>query len=285
MSKFSWLKLWNDAPDDPKFIAAADIAGSTPANAWYAWSKSLTYANGNDPRGSITGLHPQVIASYCRITVEEVKRIFQAFRELRMLIGDRIAKWAKRQTDKVAAKVRSAGAERQARHRAKLAAAAAQGELELGAATPVTPAQGALLSSVTFAAEEEVDNSEPVGSESIGHPTSPEFEEFWARYPRKVGKGAARKAYAGARRIAPWPEIMAGVLRYAAESTDRQPRFVKHPATWLNAECWNDEPEPVPVMTEGNSRGHRPRNRFEDFSGIIAGLEWHEANQAARIAA
>ncbi len=169
---FRWLKLWNEAPDDPKFIAAADIAGSSPANAWYAWSKSLTYANENDPRGSITGLHPQVIASYCRITAEEVKRIFEAFRELRMLIGDRIANWAKRQTEKVLAKVRSAGAERVARCRAKKAAAAAQGNFEFSgsAVTPepasvtgVTPLQ----TGVTAAAEEEEDfNSEAIASES-----------------------------------------------------------------------------------------------------------------------
>jgi 5-methylcytosine-specific restriction endonuclease McrA len=137
MSNFPWVKLWLEGPDDPKFQAAADMAGSTPASAWYAWCKSLTHAGGNDPRGTITGLHPQVIASYCRITVEEVKRIFQAFRELRMLIGDRIANWVKRQTEKLP-KPRSANAERVARWREKQEAACAQGNFEFasGAAAP-----------------------------------------------------------------------------------------------------------------------------------------------------
>src|SRR5690606_19428118 len=43
------------------------------------------------------------------------------------------------------------------------------------------------------------------------------FDEFWAAYPRRVGKGAARKAWAKATKKAAPEEIIAGARRYAAD--------------------------------------------------------------------
>jgi hypothetical protein len=67
----------------------------------------------------------------------------------------------------------------------------------------------------------------------------PLFEEFWGVFPRKVGKGAARKAYVKALVRATHAEILVGAKRYAASKPD--PDYTKHPTTWLNADCWLDE--------------------------------------------
>lgn len=67
----------------------------------------------------------------------------------------------------------------------------------------------------------------------------PLFEEFWGAYPRKVGKGAARKAYRHALVRASHVEILVGAKRYASSKPD--PKFTKHASTWLNADCWLDE--------------------------------------------
>jgi hypothetical protein len=64
------------------------------------------------------------------------------------------------------------------------------------------------------------------------------FEAFWEVFPRKVAKGAARKAFRHALTRAAGEEIIAGAKRYRPDS-----EFIKHPATWLNADCWLDEPE------------------------------------------
>lgn len=69
------------------------------------------------------------------------------------------------------------------------------------------------------------------------------FEGFWAFYPRKVGKGSARKAYRKATTRATEDEIVAGVKRYALAAQFMEPQFIKHGATWLNADCWLDEPD------------------------------------------
>ncbi|MGN6311287.1 MAG: hypothetical protein ACTHNN_17230 [Xanthobacteraceae bacterium] len=68
------------------------------------------------------------------------------------------------------------------------------------------------------------------------------FENFWKQYPRKVDKGAARKAFERALKRVSLERIMAGVLRYASERTDQDPKFTKHAATWLNHESWDNEP-------------------------------------------
>jgi Helix-turn-helix domain len=72
---------------------------------------------------------------------------------------------------------------------------------------------------------------------------SPGFETFWSVYPRKVAKEAARRAYeriAGAGTVSA-DEIVAGAQRYAEARQTQDPTFTKHPATWLNGGCWNDE--------------------------------------------
>jgi hypothetical protein len=71
----------------------------------------------------------------------------------------------------------------------------------------------------------------------------PLFDEFWAVYPLKVGKGAARKAFRHACTRASADTIIDGVERYVLTKPD--PKFTKHPATWLNSDCWLDEPSNV----------------------------------------
>jgi hypothetical protein len=69
------------------------------------------------------------------------------------------------------------------------------------------------------------------------------FDVFWETYPRKQGKGAARKAYAKARRKTGWATIEAAAARYR-DDPNRTSEFTCLPATWLNQERWDDDPVP-----------------------------------------
>lgn len=77
------------------------------------------------------------------------------------------------------------------------------------------------------------------------------FEQFWMQYPKRVSKGSARKAFDRALLKASLEQIMAGVHRYAAERTGQDPKYTKHPSTWLANDCWLDEQQhpiaPAPV--------------------------------------
>lgn len=77
--------------------------------------------------------------------------------------------------------------------------------------------------------------------------TPPErFDEFWRVYPRRVGKIHAERAYAKALANGTSPDtLIAGAKFYAMEKKLADPQFVKHPATWLNGGCWQDEPDPA----------------------------------------
>lgn len=83
-----------------------------------------------------------------------------------------------------------------------------------------------------------------------------EFEQAWTRYPRKVSKGTALKAFRAARKIADLDTITAGVTRYAAERSGADPKFTKHFSSWLTARCWEDEAPPPhsPSLTTSAGR-------------------------------
>lgn len=83
-------------------------------------------------------------------------------------------------------------------------------------------------------------------SEEQGHNNiDREFDElFWPVYPKRVSKEAARRAWRKARRRAIAQTIVDGALAYHAERTGQDLQFTKHPATWLNGGCWEDEPSP-----------------------------------------
>jgi hypothetical protein len=74
------------------------------------------------------------------------------------------------------------------------------------------------------------------------------FRRFWARYPRKIGKGAAEKAW---QKLNPSPELVETILAQveAAQATEQWQKdggaFIPLPATWLNQRRWEDEYVPA----------------------------------------
>ena len=79
-------------------------------------------------------------------------------------------------------------------------------------------------------------------------PFERDFERFWLAYPRRKAKGAARKAFEKALKLADIETICEGALNYARENQHTEARYIKHPATWLNQECWDDEPDQPDAM-------------------------------------
>lgn len=80
------------------------------------------------------------------------------------------------------------------------------------------------------------------------HSSSPDgdgaFDRFWNVYPRKAGKQAAVKAWAKAIKSTSPDVIVDGASRFAADPNLPEKQFIPHPATWLNAGRWDDEPLP-----------------------------------------
>ena len=86
---------------------------------------------------------------------------------------------------------------------------------------------------------------------------SPEFEAFWATYPRREAKRQAWNAWGKALNRATVEAITEGARRYA-DDPNRDARYTKHAATWLNADGWEDEPLPAPSSPVSSGRGYDP---------------------------
>lgn len=118
--------------------------------------------------------------------------------------------------------------------------------------------------------------SPPKGGSS---PKANGFDRFWEAYPRKVGKGAARKAYdRAASKLqsedrAPLATMLAALERVIPTWDD--PEFIPHASTWLNGERWDDEPElPPPKATPGADYArHLPLQVSESLDDLKARLD------------
>lgn len=71
--------------------------------------------------------------------------------------------------------------------------------------------------------------------------TDASFDAFWAAYPRKVGKEAARKAFTKAKVDLGTMLSAIEVQKQSAQWQKEGGRFVPSPATWLNQGRWSDE--------------------------------------------
>mgnify|MGYP001047285910 CR=1 FL=1 len=93
--------------------------------------------------------------------------------------------------------------------------------------------------------------------------TNVEFEDWWKLYPLKKSKAGAQRSFekivnSGQATI---EELCAGAMRYAAERTNQDPKYTKHPTTWLNQGCWADEgPSRLSGTFSGPSGGGTPRS-------------------------
>ena len=113
------------------------------------------------------------------------------------------------------------------------------------------------------------------------------FDRFWVVYPKRVTKEAARKAFAKAVENGTDAEaLIAGAQRYAVERQGQDPKYTKHPATWLNGGCWEDEAPGAPVIDEhGNVVAFEQEQRAQPSSRrspLEIYEEWLEENPSLR---
>jgi hypothetical protein len=101
------------------------------------------------------------------------------------------------------------------------------------------------------------------------------FGSFWSVYPRKVAKGAARKAWDRLKPPAALVDRMLAAIARQLKSDQWQRdggQFIPHPATWLNQSRWEDEPD-------NNGRGASGRTGAENasqYDSLMRGLP-HES--------
>lgn len=69
------------------------------------------------------------------------------------------------------------------------------------------------------------------------------FDEWWEIYPLKKDKGRARTAWKSALKKTSAEVLLSAAVAYR-DDPNRNPSFTKYPASWLNAEAWENGPLP-----------------------------------------
>jgi len=123
-------------------------------------------------------------------------------------------------------------------------------------------------------------------------PPKGDFALFWAAYPKKVGKGAAEKAWQRAKGNQHLQTILQALEQQKRSAQWRKDggAYIPNPATWINQRRWEDE-----LPTEDDSPQEKARTeawwaseeatlRMASKLGMIArgGESWHEFRERIR---
>lgn len=108
---------------------------------------------------------------------------------------------------------------------------------------------------------------------SIDHPAPKSkptdfFAEFWDRYPKRVGKADAHKAYIRAMKKITHDDLMFALSERLPALEAREKKYRPNPSTWLNQERWQDD-----IDTDHNADGSvqsRSRNGMVDAFAQVA---------------
>lgn len=105
------------------------------------------------------------------------------------------------------------------------------------------------------------------------------FEDFWAMYPRKVAKIAARAEYRKALRSTHPSDILAALRRQLFDLEARDKKFRPHPDVWLRRGHWEDEDDTSSVPREA---AVGPSKRFCALPGCptCQGSGWEDEEPA-----
>lgn len=94
------------------------------------------------------------------------------------------------------------------------------------------------------------------------NPLAERFAVFWSKYPKKVGKEAARKAFL---KIRPNDELFGKMVdgidkaKKSQQWQEEHGRYIPNPATWLNQGRWDDE------LTAASVSGGSNTAKYNDF--------------------
>ena len=104
-----------------------------------------------------------------------------------------------------------------------------------------------------------------------GESANEDFEVFWREYPKHKGKPVAEKAFAKAIRKIELEVMLEAIRRQKQSGQWRKDngQYIPYPATWLNQERWNDEPDDC----MGNGFYHPSHGKNDIHSGLAMALD------------
>ena len=216
----SWLRLWHDMPNDPKWRTIARVSKQSIPAVLSVYVHLLVIASNATERGRTQNVCSEDLASALDLEAEQIDAILTAMQG-RVLDGDMVSGWSKRQVEREDGSAERAKRWREAQKEAKQ----------------------------TQPNATERNRTPDKDKDTDIKPLSPSksdygFSMFWNAYPKKVGKGAALTAWKKQK-----IDLDAVLIALAWQSKSEQwlkdsGQFVPNPATYLNQQRWLDEAAP-----------------------------------------
>lgn len=217
-----WFRFYDSVLEDPKVQRMDPVM-------FKAWVNIMCLAS----RGE--GILPPIsdIAFALRISDEQAETVVRVLLTIGLIDDDgehmKPHNWHNRQF------LDRTNSQRQQRFRDKKRDVTKDVE-ERNAVTPVT--HNVIITSQDSDSDTDTD-SEKKESTRARKRVDDRFEVFWLAYPKRIGKGAAEKAFTKAAQSTDPNQIIEAVNRH---DWPKDPTYIPHPATWLNQRRWQDEP-------------------------------------------
>lgn len=244
-----WLRLWHDMPNDPKWRTIARVSGQPITSVISVYIHLLVIASNASERGRTHDANTEDIASALDLDAEQVQQICSAMQG-RVLDGDLITGWEKRQVAREDGSAERAKAWREQ----KKNAAQQQANASERKGTPDTDKD--------TDKEKKNPTAQPAG-----------FAEFWLAFPRKKNKGDAERAW---KAIKPDADLAATILSAIASAKQSSEwrrdggQFIPYPASWLRAKGWED-------VIEVRSYSADAMALMADYNAAMVPRGWPEA--------
>ena len=109
-----------------------------------------------------------------------------------------------------------------------------------------------------------------------------QFRQFWSIYPVKQDKPAAKRAFEKALKRANAETILAAAEQFRNDP-NREPAYTKYPATWLNADGWENGPLPPSRRLTNSERAALLARKYQaeaqfEANVVDAEIAWEDSS-------
>jgi len=260
-----WLRWYHGTVTDPKLVLISRKSSHSRIAVIAVWAALLEHASQAENRGDVSRFDVETIAVALDVDDDVVRSIMDAMTAKGMIVDGRLAAWEIRQPRREDGSAERAKAWRERKR---------------------TQANASERTETKENAEEQIRTldkekiREEKNREEKEHKTSRKREDdvfetaFWVRYPKKVGKQDARKAWD---KLNPNPDlvetILDAIINQAKDKETKQALGAffnpwPDPVRWLSNRRWEDEIDATTTQSTLTTQG--PKNGRETVGQIQA---------------
>lgn len=211
-----WFRWHHGSVTDPKFQLVAKKAGTTLPAVLAVWAYLLEKASAAEFRGCFGEIDCDAVDCLFCFDEGTTDAILLQMIERKLIADEYIVAWDKRQTKRERSSDCSTDRVKAFRERKR----------------HETPCN---------ASNNQETPREEKRREEVNLTPKPEgFVEFWSAYPKKIGKGAAEKAWK--KNKPPVQKVLDAIeqQKSSPQWTKDKGQFIPNPATWINQSRWED---------------------------------------------